>query len=775
MNFFHKEIVRTRNLCKLFLPCLIFCCALMLNAGETPADLALLDALEKPSETWWKMNAGQNINCRMESGKKVSIGGNDITALELTFEKKAALNSERAENWFEINRTFAPEACWNGASGIGIKLAVKKTANWWLQIGLVCDGETFSTVPMPYDYRDNSIRNILLPFGDFKNINGKKIIPEKISRVSIMGPALPNSLYLAKIFLFTNKPMTHVVTFETNETGLNIFQPRQNVQMTFSVGNGAPANAKFLQYAVMDYFDQTVKTGDLPLSGETTYRVDFMPERSGYYEVNAYWLDAKGEKLSGESCIKTTGSLPQGRGTFAVMPNTLETNRKKMRAFGNTAFFGFHGGCKYPLVDLMGMTWRFGGGGRWIWDENQGKPTLIKGVAAWAAKRMLTETPAKNASWQGIFNQCMNISETFPEWAKTHPLGNAPGLKEPDDYFRYLGNCIKVYKHAYPHMTQRIYDIFWEVNLNEPKVGTHKPEYLPKDIITAYGEARKVVDSEDPGAILMGPCASSLEQLPWVEQLFKNGLLNCLDAYNCHGYHTPPPEEGGVIDNIRVLKKLMAKYNHGKLLDIYCTELGYRSQYGSEDRSREHAQWHARVAIILKGEGVKVYYPFYSYDFFGAHETWGVCYNLDPELNWDPERLSPKAAVPALAVCVNELEGTTPVSDLPFFGRDVWCYIFKDNQTGEPVIALWSVHETGTVAFPAGDVTELAVTNIMGHKSRAGVTNGIAALAVSPSPIYIRGAAKEIYINSKKLKTIFWPAFTQPRKEILTIMIFKET
>jgi hypothetical protein len=114
--------------------------------------------------------------------------------------------------------------------------------------------------------------------------------------------------------------------------------------------------------------------------------------------------------------------------------------------------------------------------------------------------------------------------------------------------------------------------------------------------------------------------------------------------------------------------------------------------------------------------------------------------------------VSPKAAVPALAVCVNELEGTSPVSDLPFFGSDIWCYIFKDNKTGKPIVTLWSVNEKHKVKFPAGDVKELEITNIMGHRSKVDVKNGIAEIEVSPSPVYVRGALKNIYISDKRIE-----------------------
>jgi Carbohydrate family 9 binding domain-like len=296
------------------------------------------------------------------------------------------------------------------------------------------------------------------------------------------------------------------------------------------------------------------------------------------------------------------------------------------------------------------------------------------------------------------------------------------------------------------------------VNLNQPKVGIHKPEYRPEDIIKQYSIANRVIKSVDPGAILAGPCCSSIiKNFDWNIPLFKQGLFKHLDAFNFHGYHTPPPEEGQVVEQLRRMRQQIRKYNNGKNLDMYCTELGYRSQYGSQDKHKEHALWHTRIAVILKGEGVKVYFPFYSYDYRGDNSTWGVCYNLTPKLDWGPKRVSPKSAVPALAVCVKELEETVPVTDLPFFGRDIWCYVFKDKKTSKPVITIWSVHDKHKLKFPAGNVKKLYVTDIMGRRSEVKVKNGFAELNISPALIYLRGADPALYATAGKVIGKLYP------------------
>ena len=54
-------------------------------------------------------------------------------------------------------------------------------------------------------------------------------------------------------------------------------------------------------------------------------------------------------------------------------------------------------------------------------------------------------------------------------------------------------------------------------------------------------------------------------------------------------------------------------------------------------------------AIVLKGEGVRAHLTFYPFDWAPDQEgTYGLCFNLDEHLGFDPRTLSPKPVVPAL-------------------------------------------------------------------------------------------------------------------------------
>ena len=707
-----------------------------------------IDSFGKDSIDKWKIKVAAGIKPEAVTGKEIDLNGTKIIPLQLSFTKETTRKKPK-NRWFRISRKVTASPDWKNATGIKLDLALKNTGQWWLQLSIVSDGETFNKVLLPYNYKGMILQDRAAGFDKFKNKAGKKLDPAKISEIIITGAISENTLYLSGLSLVMKSSIKNYVKFTTNTPELNIFEPGQEVNMKFTVLGNAPENAKYLRYEVTDYFDKQVASGNIPVDHGKSYSVKFEPELPGYYDVKAYWVASDGKKLNDESCIKTTGSLEQGRGTFAVMPNTIAQNIARMKKYGEDSFFGFHGHSS-NLVDRMGMPWRLRGR-RWKWDERAGKPEMINGTAKWVAD--IIKSGETDPDWTFNFcNQGLNLLSNLPDWAKKNPPEPAPGLKDVNEYYRYLSDVVKLNKHQFPQQKQRIYDIFWEVNLNQPKVGIHKPEYRPEDMVKQYKAVREVIKSEDPNAILTGPCCSSpIKNFDWNIPLFEAGLCKYIDAYNCHGYHTPPPEDDNVVGKLRRLQNLIKQHNNGKPMDIYCTELGYRSQYGSKDKHKEHAQWHARIATILKGEGVRVYYPFYSYDYRGPDNSWGICYNLDPKLAFGPKLVSPKAAVPALAVCVNELQGTEPVSDLPYFGRDIWCYIFKEKATGKPVVVIWSVHNKHKLKFPAGNVKQLEITNIMGHRSTVKVVNGFAMLDISPSLLYVRGVDKAVYSAPGKI------------------------
>jgi hypothetical protein len=182
----------------------------------------------------------------------------------------------------------------------------------------------------------------------------------------------------------------------------------------------------------------------------------------------------------------------------------------------------------------------------------------------------------------------------------------------------------------------------------------------------------------------------------------------------------------------------MRRHNHGKVLPLYITEAGVRGMLGSKIIHRTQAQFLARLAIILKGEGVRVFLPFYGIDY-DRDGWWGFCFNLevDAPSPWSTQRISPKPAVNALATSAGVLEGARPVRRVKGLGEDVWAYLFE--RQGLSILAVWSAAGPKRVSLPVGESKSIEVLDIMGHDSQLEAQGGNVTLVADGSPQYLVG------------------------------------
>jgi hypothetical protein len=203
------------------------------------------------------------------------------------------------------------------------------------------------------------------------------------------------------------------------------------------------------------------------------------------------------------------------------------------------------------------------------------------------------------------------------------------------------------------------------------------------------------------------------------------------------------PEENGYPAKLSAIKDLMRKYNHGKVLPIYITEAGIRGMLGSRIVYRDQARFITRLAIILKGEGVQVFLPFYGIDY-DRDGWWGFCFNLEVDAGnpWMTRRISPKPAVNALATCADLLEGARPLRRVTGFRPPIWAYLFDRGDT--EILAIWSSAGLQQISVTA-DPKSGRVVDIMGRAGKMARRGGRIELTVDESPQYVLGvSAKEL-------------------------------
>lgn len=690
-----------------------------------------------------KVKAGTGVTVTSQFGITL---GDDKDMLELSFEisDKAA----KSARWFGIypNESLDPKACAK-ADGIALNAMADPGGAWWLQMAIkTTDGAYYKHVLTPQQI-GSTLNTRLIAFDQFKNKEGQSLPVNKVGKLDITGSVYPDRLLIIKeLYLYSTAKRTinHGAHFRTNMPLNNLFEPGKTVSLQFDCPQGLPTSDASLRCEVRDFFDQLVFTNTFDSTDlkDKVFKMQYMPKDSGFYDVQAWWVDGDGKKIEDRSCLRTTGSMPDGHGTFAVMPKTIKQSQKRMTRVGDNAFLGLHGHHS-NLDKMIGVSWQLKST-RLKWVEPNKSADRHDGYASWV-KPMIEKSEPFEPWTKNIVNLGINLN--CPKWAISDTPNIAPGIKSWDLYMNFFRDYIQVNKHNAQHMKRRIYDVAWEINLNAPGTGIHKPAYRPEDVVEIYRRARPILDQEDPSAILAGPCCSSpIKNFAWNIPLFKKGLLKYIDAYNCHGYHAPPPEEAKIPETFARLRKEIKKYNDGKSLDIYITELGYRSMYGAEDRHADHARWHARVAGILKGEGIKAYYPFYSYDYTSpATGSWGICYNLDPKMKFGPKQVSPKAAVPALAVFADQTEGFVPVTRLEPLSDDQWGYVYATPDGKNVMAMLWSVDRQHQLTLPVGQVDKVTVVDMMGRSRVIQVHQGLLTLNISPSPVYVKGLSPMLY------------------------------
>ncbi|MFZ2655190.1 MAG: sugar-binding protein [Victivallales bacterium] len=713
----------------------------------------------------WQLAKGSNTDAKLQFG----VAAGSATVMQLDVRR---LNSEVKDsnaNWFTLQAAVASAESWQQADGVGLILGLRKEGGWWMDMALGTDAGQFSQVIEPYGYTPGStLACRLLPFDQFKarKKDGSLLDRNRITGLTLTGASSDNTLYVEKIFLYRRSEQQWQATVSYkpgNKPKTAIYERGEPVQLTFTAsGNSAQMPAPTaLAVRITDYFDRVIADQQLKPdameSGSQKFAIEFPSLPSGYYEVQAWPLDAKGSRLMPDSCIKATGSQPQGKATFAVMPRTIAENHARSAKLGEQAFFGLHGDYA-NLGDCLGVTWRLGAQ-RWGVREPKERPDRSNGPAPWAAKAL--GGPVEPAWSYRLENFDVNHKGVLPAWATSAAPDLLPNFQW-SDFEAYFRDEIKVTKHNWPHQKTRLYDVTWEINLNSPEILIHKPVYLPADVVDIYRRAHPVLQQEDPGARLLGPCVSSLGGYKWLEELFRIGLVKYIDGFNFHGYHAPPPEKSKVPEEIRKLRQLIRKYNDGKELDMYCSELGYRSLYGPADRNKEHAQWHVRVAIMLKGEGVKVYCPFYGYDYIDNKNTFGLTYNLHPDWKFGPNAVMPKAAVPGLAVCIDQIEGMAPLSDLPWFGSDIYGYFFRNGK--EITLAVWSVDNPQRIRLPVGNPSSpMEIVDMMGGRTVAEVKNGNMVIELTQSPVYLLHLPPELYGHGIKAANVTVTGFPGPQ------------
>ncbi len=513
------------------------------------------------------------------------------------------------------------------------------------------------------------------------------------------------------------------LTGETSRPTYSVFVRGEPVVLHFRVEGLQPGQAGVaLSVVQSDAADVPLANDTVPVAAGAQGRwegtVAGRSDRLGYVQVTA--------RLSTGESLPAVGSREAGYLTYLIVTDPAGRVRP-----GEAGRFGLQGGwpTSCDLRDLLGVNWVLG-----EYDWGRAEPDRPGQLAEQRARRDPRQPAPARAT-----DRRLNVMPVFclighiPRYAQRmkdgQPVKGVVGdLQAFGDYCRAVG---KAASEDYAHLPHHYYQVTWE------PVYPWGFEGSDEDLIRVYEAAYPALHASDPQAVVIGPTGAGISggDLAWNERLLRKGLGRCLDALCIHPYIAQPPEEHGLVQNVRELQEIIRTYA-GRDLAIIGTEQGYPTG-GARDREREQARWLVRSSLICVGEGMKCNFSFYSCDYPGE-PGYGFFHNLViARQPWGPGVVGPKPVAGAFAAMTMLLEGHATVGPVEGLGPATLGYAFERDE--RVTLALW---DTGTtpqpIRLPVG-TGPIEVFDWMGNASPAPVTGGMLALTLGPAVQYVRG------------------------------------
>lgn len=255
-----------------------------------------------------------------------------------------------------------------------------------------------------------------------------------------------------------------------------------------------------------------------------------------------------------------------------------------------------------------------------------------------------------------------------------------------------------------------------------------------------------VVKEAKPDAMVTGPAGVTIPY-PYLEELFKRGGLQYLDAVTVHPYMFPqPPETGfcttpgncGLEARITQLRDLIRKYNNGQDKPIRFSEIGWGSYTGDVRgvTEQQQADYMVRTHAIAFANGVD-HIDWYSVQDAkvlpeGPGANWGLLRHPDDPLG----RYVPKESYTAYTTMTRQLSGK------PYQGSDptpagTRSVQFAESARSERTRVMWASAEPRTVTLlTRGRVT---VTGMDGTPLQQVTNARTLTLTLTQDPVYVTG------------------------------------
>jgi len=270
--------------------------------------------------------------------------------------------------------------------------------------------------------------------------------------------------------------------------------------------------------------------------------------------------------------------------------------------------------------------------------------------------------------------------------------------------------------------------ILWEI-WNEPNIRQFwNPQPSADDYSKLVAEAAPLVRNADPTGLVVAPATSGIP-FDWLEQCFKQGLLNHIDVLSVHPYRSKPPET--VIADYTALRELIGRYAPaGRQILVICGEWGYSNVNWDKNplSNQQQAQYLARMFLtnLYQEIAVSIWYDWKN-DGTDPNER-------EHNFGTVGHDLQPKPAYLAAKTLASALAGYTIKSRMALSNdKD---FVFRMATKKEPGIVFWTVGQEHELTLPlkAGDGT---LIDMFGSKSDISWRTSELRIRPSQSPQYL--------------------------------------
>ncbi|MDQ1912676.1 DNRLRE domain-containing protein [Paenibacillus sp. GD4] len=275
-------------------------------------------------------------------------------------------------------------------------------------------------------------------------------------------------------------------------------------------------------------------------------------------------------------------------------------------------------------------------------------------------------------------------------------------------------------------------EVYNEFNIGFGDRGNGPADSRPDYYYPLLKKTFETVKAERPDVTIVGMATAGVP-LTWMEDVFKLGGLQYMDAISIHPYQYPAAPEG-LTEQLENVKQLIRKYNNGQLKPVWITEFGWPTHLGGRGTEElPQADYLVRGHVLALASGIE---KIFWYDFMNDgtkidynEDNFGVIRNASDAQG----KHTPKPAYAAYAAMTRQLTGAEYVAK-DTTQEGVYSYSFrKDNSD---IRVAWSISPQ---AMAIATTQPLEITDIMGNTKVYEPLHGKVYVTLNGEPVYIKG------------------------------------